>query len=108
MLSYYERNREKCIKKSLEYYYKNKDIILKKRKLKNHYYNYKKSRIKYLLNKYNTLNKNIIDILKRENERHVSNINYFSRFENGQKVYYAIPIPPLMNQESQSNNYLKY
>lgn len=93
MSSYYERNKKKCIKKSIEYYYKNRELILKKRKIKNHYYNYKKKRIQYLINKYNTL-----DILKKENKKNLSNINYFEKYENGQKIYYAIPSPPLKNQ----------
>lgn len=57
--TYYEKNRKKCIENSIKYYHKNRDSILLKRKLKNHYYNPEKKRLYYLKNRKKKVEKKV-------------------------------------------------
>ena len=59
-LTYYEKNRQKCIDNAIKYYYKNRDSILLKRKLKNHYYNPEKKRLYYLKNRKKKVEKPLV------------------------------------------------
>lgn len=90
MASYYQRNKERLKAKSLKNYYRNKTSILIKKKLKKHYYNPEKRRLYYLNKRYGTTNPELIKIIK--DNKIINGVRYYDKIENGQKVYYSIPL----------------